>query len=67
MGNRPVRPLLELLKTAVSADTPDPKAEKVIFELLHQIAPDLGEYDSSAPKAQRLEQIEVWLKDAGAS
>ncbi len=67
MNARAVQPLLELLKTTVSADTPDPKAEKTIFEILHQIAPNLGEYDPSAQKVLRLKLIETWLKGARPS
>ncbi|MCD4823083.1 MAG: HEAT repeat domain-containing protein [Phycisphaerae bacterium] len=62
MGDRAVHPLLEQLKTAASADTPDPKAEDAIFDVLRQINPKLGEYDSAAEKAQRLARIDAWLK-----
>ena len=37
-------------------------AEEAIFNVLKQVAPDLGQYDTSADKAQRLARIAVWLK-----
>jgi HEAT repeat protein len=62
VDRRAVRPLLELLRQTVNRPTVDLRAEEAIFNVLKQVAPDLGQYDTSADKAQRLARIAVWLK-----
>lgn len=62
MGERAVTGMLEHLKKIVGADEPSLEAEKAVLALLGQIAPKLTGYDLEAPQAERLKQIDLWLK-----
>ncbi len=61
MGTRAVHPLMEQLKQTVSAQPADAKAEQTILDILKQIAPALGDYDTADTKEQKLQQINDWL------
>jgi len=62
MGDRAVKPLVLELQKLTQAPTPNAPAEKAIVDVLMQIAPKLTGYDPTAPKADRLQRIDGWLK-----
>ena len=62
MGSRAVRPLLEQLKKTVTTQPADPNAEQAILDMLKQISPTPGNYNTADPKEQKLKQINDWLK-----
>jgi len=62
MGSRAIKPLVMELKMAASAEKPKAGAERAIVGVLMQIAPKLTGYDPQAPKGERLQRIDDWLK-----
>ena len=62
MGDRAVAPLVLELKKVAAAEKLNEQAEKAILDVLMQIAPKLTGYDPRAPKDERLQRIDTWLK-----
>ncbi|MDY6912996.1 MAG: HEAT repeat domain-containing protein [Planctomycetota bacterium] len=66
MSDRAVVPLLEEMKKLLAdeekPDADTEKAEKAILALLSQLAPNLTGYDPASARADRIKQIETWLK-----
>ena len=62
MGPRAIRPLVLALKTTAAGAKPNPQAEKAVLDVLMQVAPKLTGYDPKAPKAERVQCIDAWLK-----
>lgn len=62
MGTRAAYPLLEELRRTATAPTPDPDREIALHEWIRQVLPDIGPYDPTAEKEQRLAKIDAWLK-----
>ncbi len=62
MSDRAAPHMLRLLREAVAAEPPDAETERALVEKLREIAPELNDYDVSAPAEQRLETIDRWLR-----
>jgi HEAT repeat protein len=62
MGDRAIAPLVVELRKVASAVKVNEPAEKAILDVLMQIAPKLTGYDPKAPRAERLDKINDWLK-----
>ena len=62
LGDRAVRPLVMELQKLAQAEKPNEAAERAILNVLTQVAPKLTGYDPKAPKPERLQRIEAWLK-----
>lgn len=62
LGVRAALPLLEELRKTIESAAPDAERENTVYELLKQILPDLGPYDPTAEKPQRLAKINLWLR-----
>lgn len=61
MGDRAVRPLLNQLRTEITAETPNAAREKAIIDLLKQVAPKLNDYDPQASAAEKVKRIDAWM------
>ncbi|MHC4982625.1 MAG: HEAT repeat domain-containing protein [Planctomycetota bacterium] len=62
MGSQAVRPLLKEFKEAITADEPNPAAEKAFVAILAEVAPKLTGYDSEAKKEDRVKLIDKWIE-----
>ncbi len=62
LGVRAAHPLLEELRKTIKSDTPDAQRENALYELLKPIIPDLGPYDPTAEKTQRLAKVNLWMR-----
>jgi HEAT repeat protein len=62
MGKRAITPLLKQLESVVAGEEENPKLEKGIYDVLRQLAPNLGPYDLNADKKQRQMQIRTMLE-----
>lgn len=62
LGGRAVVPLLAMLQKNLSAENPSVQTEKLLVELLQQVAPKLDGYNPGMSRNERLALVESWLK-----
>jgi len=66
MKDRAVKPLVDELRRAVSAEKPNPAAEQAILEVLKVLAPQLKGYDPKADPAEKVKVLDGWGTQLGS-